>query len=123
MIMQIVDVPEPPGRIPPPGASKDATVLSFDPEWLAITRAFNPYMSTISPQSSYPDEATAREAVQMNLEWVQKNVIEDRGITQVEDCQLFCETAPPPGKPEAQGRSQRAYHYFPCHKKRLKFVL
>ena len=107
--MQIVDVPEPPAYVRPPDASGTAPTLSFDPEWLAITRAFNPYMSTTSQQVTYPDEETAREAVRVNLEWVQRNVVEGKNIVGVEDCQQFCETAPPPGQPEAKGRSQRAY--------------
>ena len=83
-------------------------MLSFDPEWLAITRAFNPYMSTTPQQATYPDEEAARKAVRENLGWIRENVLEGKSIIRVEDCQQFCETAPPPGSPDAKGRSQRA---------------
>lgn len=50
-------------------------MLSFDPEWLAITRAFNPYMPLGLKQGAYPDEADARAAVAEALTWVAENVL------------------------------------------------
>lgn len=101
---QVVDVTESADFVPSPTTNRPT--LTFDPEWLAITRAFNPYMSTTSQQNAYPDEAAAREAVAQNLEWVQR-MLADKGIRSVADVQQFAVTAPPPGAPGASGRSQR----------------
>ena len=104
----------------PPGQNAQL-VLTFDPEWLAITRAFNPHMSVVSKQSAYPDEAHARGAISEALEWVKKNVY---GVSQselvekspleglvktVESCQKFCVTAPGPGQGTGPENRQRTY--------------
>ncbi|KAJ3473927.1 hypothetical protein NLI96_g12748 [Meripilus lineatus] len=95
--LEVVDVPIPADFIPPdssaasvPGqssaANSDNTVtLSFDPEWLAITRAFQPFLSMTRTNAPYPDEAQAREAVSRELEWVQKNVIQKAGDARAEE--------------------------------------
>lgn len=92
--------------------------ISFDPEWLAITRAFQPYLSMTRSGIPYPDEAQAREAVQRELEWVRNNVIkagEEGGVRIVEDCQQFVITAPGPagdGEGKAERRQQREFLFF-----------
>ena len=108
-MVQIVDVPCPSSDSPP--------TLSYDPEWLAITRAFNPFMSNNKPQLEYPDEPTARAAVQRELEWVRTHVFggdEEGGggggsvrVKKVEDVQVFVKAAPGPGEEGSQGKTQR----------------
>jgi len=49
-------------------------VLEFDPEWLAITRAFNKYFSTQYSQLPFPEENEARRAVSDALQWVVENL-------------------------------------------------
>ena len=112
-MIQIVDVPCPSSDSPP--------TLSYDPEWLAITRAFNPFMSNNKPQLEYPDEPTARAAVQRELEWVRTHVFQDGGgagdgrgdggggvgVKKVEDIQVFVKTAPGPGEEGSRGKTQR----------------
>jgi len=49
-------------------------VLEFDPEWLAITRAFNEYFSTRYSQLPFPEENEARRAVSDALQWVVENL-------------------------------------------------
>jgi lariat debranching enzyme len=79
-------------------------VLSFDPEWLAISRAFHPWLSTTRYQPSFPAEAEARAMVSEELEWVNKNVEQDeRGDILVSDYQTFTITAPGPGR-EGKGK-------------------
>lgn len=80
----------------PPSDPLDQPILTFDPEWLAVTRAFNPYMSTAQKQLQYPDEAEARAAVARELEWVEKHVLGDQGVKRIDECQLFSVTAPGP---------------------------
>ncbi|KAF9234255.1 lariat debranching enzyme, C-terminal domain-containing protein [Melanogaster broomeanus] len=78
--------------------------LTYDPEWLAISRAFHPYFSTTRHQATYPDEATARARVSEALEWVQENVVRkassDNGVSSlsVDERQVFAQTAPGPGQ-------------------------
>ncbi|OCH84157.1 hypothetical protein OBBRIDRAFT_891949 [Obba rivulosa] len=72
-------------------------VISFDPEWLAITRAFHRYMSLERSQKKYPDEATMRAAVQRELEWVRENVMAGKDVLPLDEIQQVDLTAPPPG--------------------------
>ncbi len=100
--------------------------LAYDPEWLAITRAFNPFMSVSRNQLTYPDEADARSAVKQEIEWVRANlygIISGTGSEQeinrktesadmvkaVESCQRFEITAPGGA---VGGNSQREYCYI-----------
>lgn len=105
--LEIVDVPAP--------TESDAPTLAFDVEWLAITRAFAPYMSTSARQPAFPDEPAARAAVQSSLDWVRAQILagEPDGVRRVADVQQFGETAPAPGAPDAQGRSQPPYYRNP----------
>ena len=88
--LEVVDVPASQVHDPP--------LLAYDPEWLAITRAFHPWLSTTRQQPSFPDESTARGLVAKELEWVKKNVKSDEsGEIPVKDYQTFGMTAPGPG--------------------------
>ncbi len=86
--------------------------MTYDPEWLAITRAFNPYMSTSRYQLRYPDEAEARAAVAQELKWVEENILTNVGENEsnkrrekrVDDCQTFVLTAPGPQSPDRKVR-------------------
>ena len=100
-------------------------MLAFDPEWLAITRAFAPHMSVAHKQAAYPAEADARAAVAESLAWVRREVFGcaegdgdgDAGagsgsaktlkVRRVEDVQQFVVTAPRQGDEGSRGRQQR----------------
>ncbi|KAF9551565.1 DBR1-domain-containing protein [Agrocybe pediades] len=74
-------------------------IFEYDPEWLAITRAFHPWLSTTKHQPAFPDEAEARALVAKELEWVKANVkTNERGQILVSDHQSFVMTAPGPAK-------------------------
>ncbi|OSC96836.1 DBR1-domain-containing protein [Trametes coccinea BRFM310] len=95
--LEIIDVDAPSSSYPP--------MLTFDPEWLAITRAFNTYMSLERRQGTYPDEGSARESVREALVWVREHILkgkEGEGL-KVEEVQQFVTTAPGPttDKPRA----------------------
>ncbi|KAJ3783125.1 lariat debranching enzyme, C-terminal domain-containing protein [Lentinula aff. detonsa] len=93
--------------IPPPSSSSPTSspetatssashpILTFDPYWLAITRAFHSNISFTHKQKPFPDEATAREMVSKELAWVKEN-IEGEGKLRVQDVQQFARTAPGP---------------------------
>ncbi|KAF8627152.1 hypothetical protein AX17_006369 [Amanita inopinata Kibby_2008] len=80
--------------------------LSFDAEWLAITRAFHPWLSTTRLQRQFPDESDARRMVGSELDWIAKNVAKKLGENlEVLECQTFRCTAPAPDDvaPDARG--------------------
>ena len=111
--IQIVDV-----LAPDAAPTSSATPrLTYDPEWLAITRAFHPYLSTERTQAQYPDESTARLMIQKELEWVKSNVKNKSanvatGMRDVDDCQPFVMTAPGPGGEGGAIGQQREFSVF-----------
>ncbi|EPQ50728.1 DBR1-domain-containing protein [Gloeophyllum trabeum ATCC 11539] len=91
-----------------PQAGDGAPRLAYDPEWLAITRAFQPWLSTSRSQPPFPEEAQAREMVRAELAWVQANV----GAKEVGECQVFAVTAPGPS-PEDRAQKNRPPPVYP----------
>lgn len=104
---KVIDVQEPTDSERP--LSNSTPLLRFDPEWLAITRAFHRYMSTSRSQPVYPDEAAARTAVAEELNWVKENIVSGGVPRLVSDCQKFTMTAPAPGSEGADKKQQREY--------------
>ena len=106
-----MDIPCPypvadPGEVPSPSSStRRCPVLAFDPEWLAITRAFQPYFSTSRIQPAFPGETQAVASVRQELDWVMQHI----GTRRVEECQTFCRTAPGPLPEEAKIGRQREW--------------
>lgn len=92
MELQIVDVPT--------DESPELPRFTFDPEWLAITRAFHSHLSVERAQSRSPDLAQTEDMVKKELTWVLDNVGNKEkcdGIKDIADCQTFWMTAPGPG--------------------------
>ncbi|KAK7678998.1 hypothetical protein QCA50_017941 [Cerrena zonata] len=115
--LEVIDVDTPPDFVPP-NSDSSQPILAYDPEWLAITRAFNTHMPTTRNQLSYPSEAQAREACQRELDWVKAHIFatpqsNGKGIKTIEDVQQFAKTAPAPGEPGADGRQQPPYYPNP----------
>ncbi|KAI0313108.1 lariat debranching enzyme, C-terminal domain-containing protein [Amylostereum chailletii] len=67
--LEVVDVPTPPDF-----ADSTETVLYFDPEWLAISRAFHPLLSTKRVQPQFPDPKDAWNMVNKEFDWVTTHV-------------------------------------------------
>ncbi|EKM50346.1 uncharacterized protein PHACADRAFT_264976 [Phanerochaete carnosa HHB-10118-sp] len=132
--LEVVDIPSTNAASPP--------VLTFDAEWLAVARAFNVHMPLGLRQAQYPSEDEARTAVREASVWVRANVsgvgpdangsaaaaalsdvpnetadtsnIPDALPTKrIDDVQQFAITAPPPGTPGSQGRTQPPYYPNP----------
>ncbi|KAF9225845.1 DBR1-domain-containing protein [Gyrodon lividus] len=101
--LEIVDIPVSSETLPLATSGRAIPRLTYDPEWLAISRAFDAYFSTTRHQASYPDEATARARVSKALEWVQENIVrkasneDGKSPLSVDECQVFVQTAPGPG--------------------------
>ena len=74
-----------------PDDRQGAPKLTFDPEWMAITRAFQPWLSRTHRQRAFPDEGTARRMVEAELEWVMRTVGDGYEIG---ECQVFEQSAP-----------------------------
>ncbi|KZT03366.1 DBR1-domain-containing protein [Laetiporus sulphureus 93-53] len=108
--LEIIDV-EAPNRTTRPAGSKP--VLQFDPEWLAITRAFHRYMPLTIAQSKYPDEQEARRAVQEELQWVTEHALGQKHIEKVGDCQKFAMVAPGPKKQDDHIQRQPPHYSNP----------
>jgi len=90
--------------------------LTFDPEWLAILRAFHPFFSMRRHQPDYPDEATAPTKVAKEMESlnVRNNETSSSdaplpGFWSILDCQTFVQNAPGPRSEGAQKNQQHEY--------------
>lgn len=85
---QVVDIPT-----KEEGSSSEGpatVVLSYDPEWLAITRAFQPYLSRKREQATYPDPDAACAAVTREWDWVHAHALPKLGAEcRVDVCQRF----------------------------------
>jgi lariat debranching enzyme len=97
---QVIDYPAPqePTLDAPP-------VLTFDPEWLAIVRSFNPFFSRGRAQLPFPPEADARATVARELAWVREHALGDAPSRSVDGVQVFAPTAL--GGPEGPKRGTR----------------
>jgi len=86
--LEVVDIPT-----KEEGSSTEGpatVVLSYDPEWLAITRAFQPYLSRKREQAAYPEPDAARAAVAHEWDWVHTHALSKLGAECcVDACQRF----------------------------------
>jgi len=73
--------------------------MTFDPVWLAITRAFHGQLSLAYQQPFLPKESTICKAlIEKELQWLKANA-PSGGCVPVNDIQQFHQTAPYPGQP------------------------
>ncbi|KAJ7653339.1 lariat debranching enzyme, C-terminal domain-containing protein [Mycena polygramma] len=94
--------------------------LTYDPEWLAISRAFHPFLSLTHHQRAFPLEESARAMVAEARTRITDDLrarepeldIEDLEVVQVQE---FTMTAPGPGKEEEMGgrRAQPPWYTNP----------
>jgi len=106
-LLQVVDIPLPSGETAP--IDPNTPKLAFDPEWLAITRAFHPYMTRRAEQTPFPAEGLVRQMVKDEIEWVIRNVGNKEGSINVLDYQQFEKTAPGPGNEGSARNRQRMW--------------
>ncbi|KAF9493420.1 DBR1-domain-containing protein [Pleurotus eryngii] len=111
--LEVIDIPTSSDNVlspPPTPPSPAKPTLQYDPEWLAITRAFDPYFSLRVQQLPFPEEAEARAMVAKELAWVEANLNGGNGsdgrCKNVQECQQFVMTAPGPGAEGGQARQQ-----------------
>ncbi|KAJ7130242.1 lariat debranching enzyme, C-terminal domain-containing protein [Mycena epipterygia] len=89
--LEVIDVPTPAAHQPPKGTRHHTPTLFFDPHWLAIVRAFAPFMPLEAQPTPLPPAAELRALIADAFAWVQENV----GEKAVGDVQVFAQTAPP----------------------------
>lgn len=93
--------------------------MCYDPEWLAITRAFQAYLSREHKQATYPGPDDAHAAVSREWDWVHAhvppklNLDAGGGPWPVDACQRFVVRSPPAGgafvgNPDREGNSAAA---------------
>jgi lariat debranching enzyme len=99
LLTKVIDYP---ASMPDPPSPP---ILAFDPEWLAITRAFAPYLTRTRQQADYPPEAEARAAVATELAWVRENVVKEGDEKEVGSVMVFEKTVE--GGKGVKGRGQR----------------
>ncbi|KAF7324875.1 DBR1-domain-containing protein [Mycena kentingensis (nom. inval.)] len=91
--------------------------LTYDPEWLAISRAFHPFLSLDQRQKPYPLEDAARSLVSEARTWISDNLkmrepsldLDDLEVAQVQE---FVMTAPGPGYEEQTGGRRMQHGMF-----------
>ncbi|KAJ6551576.1 lariat debranching enzyme, C-terminal domain-containing protein [Mycena capillaripes] len=134
--LEVVDIPIPdaapePASSPsgPEGKGKNKSAsppphqpprLTYDPEWLAISRAFHPFLSLTHHQPAFPPEDAARALVADARTRIAEDLharepeldLEDLEVTQVQE---FAMTAPGPGREEEMGgrRAQPPWYTNP----------
>ncbi|KAJ7489518.1 lariat debranching enzyme, C-terminal domain-containing protein [Mycena latifolia] len=127
--IEVVDIPIPsssPADSPAPtndkGKGKASTVprLTYDLEWLAISRAFHPFLALTQFQRAFPTEEAARALVADARTWITDDLrarepsldAEDLEVTQVQE---FVMTAPGPGREDEMGgrRAQPPWYTNP----------
>jgi hypothetical protein len=100
-----------PGEAQSPSSSaRRCPILTFDPQWLAITRSFQPYFSTSRVQSAFPGEAQAIEMVRRELDWVQQHI----GTRKIDECQTFTRIAPGPDQEGSKFQQRTWCSLFLC---------
>ncbi|KIJ95646.1 hypothetical protein K443DRAFT_682865 [Laccaria amethystina LaAM-08-1] len=78
--------------------------LTFDPEWLAITRAFHPFLSLEHAQVPFPREAEAERMVRDAREWVGRNVFQ---VPEGQDQPLPVSQPPRHAQGQGDGRTKQ----------------
>ncbi|KDQ15942.1 hypothetical protein BOTBODRAFT_31397 [Botryobasidium botryosum FD-172 SS1] len=109
--LEVIDILAPVSVVPPEPSSAESAPqravpsLTYDPEWLAITRALHSCFSTTRNQTPLPAPEDVRAMVERELMWVKENIGEDKSI---DDVQQFSMTAP---GPSGEKRGQAPIRY------------
>ena len=108
--LQFLDIPSPSPSSEPDGRPR----ICFDPEWLAITRAFHPWLSTERmqplPNLWEVDDLVQKERKRLETEGLMVpltygagaegvQLVKETGLVDVRRVQRFCKTAPAEGEP------------------------
>ncbi|KZT38916.1 Metallophos-domain-containing protein [Sistotremastrum suecicum HHB10207 ss-3] len=83
--------------IEPAIASSHHDGLSYDTDWLAISRALHPNLSLLSTATRLPTPAVLSSKLKKEMKWVVENIGTHKRIS---DVQQFCRTAPGEGRSE-----------------------
>ncbi|KAJ7764589.1 lariat debranching enzyme, C-terminal domain-containing protein [Mycena maculata] len=109
--LEIIDVPTPEEHRPPKNTRHRTPTLFFDPHWLAIVRAFDPFLPLEVQATPLPPAEQIPELIAEALACVRQNV-GDNGVKAANDVQVFAQTARPTrsyGGEEDTDTSPRSY--------------
>ncbi|KAJ7471318.1 lariat debranching enzyme, C-terminal domain-containing protein, partial [Mycena galericulata] len=127
--LEVVDIPIPGPSAPADDKGKGKASapprLTYDPEWLAISRAFHPFLSLTHMQRAFPPEEAARALVTEARTWIEDDLrarepgldLDDLEVGQVQE---FTMTAPGPGREEEMG-GRRAQPPWYTNSQTVKF--
>ncbi|KAJ7251235.1 lariat debranching enzyme, C-terminal domain-containing protein [Mycena rebaudengoi] len=108
--LEVVDIPVPEAQGADEGKGKGketAPRLTYDAQWLAITRAFFPFLTLAYGQRNFPTEEEARELISAAREVIAERA-RARGELDIDDLEVervqqFVMTAPGPGREDETG--------------------
>ncbi|KAJ6590934.1 lariat debranching enzyme, C-terminal domain-containing protein [Mycena vulgaris] len=90
--LEVIEVPTPEAHQPPKDTRSHTPRLFFDPHWLAIVRAFAPFLPLTEQAPPLPPPAKLPALIAAARAWVEEHV----GATMaIGDVQVFAKTAPP----------------------------
>ncbi|KAJ7151409.1 lariat debranching enzyme, C-terminal domain-containing protein [Mycena crocata] len=92
--LEVIEVPTPEEHKPPKDARQHTPELFFDPHWLAIVRAFAPFMPLEVKATPLPGAEHIPALIEEALGWVRQHV-GTNGVKAVAEVQVFRQTAPP----------------------------
>ncbi|KAJ7056890.1 lariat debranching enzyme, C-terminal domain-containing protein [Mycena amicta] len=96
--LEVIDVPTPTHARAHVSPVNDGPRLFFDPHWLAVVRAFAPYLPLQQQATPLPPATEIPQLIADAAEWVRANIVgrqEDGGLRAIDDVQVFQHTAPP----------------------------
>lgn len=99
-----------------PRASEVDDELCFDPEWLAITKATEPYMSLEREQPTPFQSKESRDAltkrIQENREWVEENIVKTGRLRIPKNFQMTAQPVKNRHSSLLQNSPQRKFYFF-----------
>lgn len=98
-------------EIPLPVPAPSTPILTYDPYWLAITRAYSPYFSTSPFPNDIPSFTIMQDKVKRELKWIERHIPQagKRGVLEVQE---FSRVAPAVWEERLDKLTQRKYLYI-----------
>ncbi|GAA5966319.1 hypothetical protein JCM3765_005256 [Sporobolomyces pararoseus] len=81
--LQVLDIPNPSSSSSNSISTTTSPSLYFDPHWLAIIRATNPFLSLSQTQKTFPPLDQISSQIDQEYEWVLQNIGEKKSIDEI----------------------------------------
>ncbi|KAJ7507149.1 lariat debranching enzyme, C-terminal domain-containing protein [Mycena galericulata] len=112
--IEVIEVPTPEAHQPPKDTRQRTPKLFFDPHWLAVVRALDPFLPLQVQTTPLPPAEQIHQRIEEALTWVRENVGEN-GMKAVSDVQVFVQTAPPTRSYSGEEDTCIARECLPCY--------